>query len=93
MRIEDIVKLLNLRILNKGKSFKVNAGFTFVYIKNKKNFIFDTRKVKKFIEGVPVTHLEVIGVLKKYIRDGLRSVENKTKGGNFYVKSRRPKNS
>ena len=83
--IEDT--LLSLLTLTDSIDFK------FVYRKNKKNFIFDTRKVKKFIEGVPVTHLEVIGVLKKYIRDGLRSVENKTKGGNFYVKSRRPKNS
>ena len=38
-------------------------------------------------------HPEVIGVLKKYIRDGLRSMENKTKGGNFYAKSKESKNS
>jgi len=76
MRIEDIAELLNLRILNKGRSFKINSGVTFVYI-----------------EGVPVTPPEVMRVLKRYIRDGLRLMENKTKGGNFYVKSKGPKNS
>ena len=40
-----------------------------------------------------VIHPEVMRVLKKYIRDGLRSMENKTKGGNFYAKSKESKNS
>jgi len=83
--IEDT--LLSLLILTDSVDFK------FVYRKNNTNFVFDTRKIKKFIEGVPIMHPEVMRVLKKYIRDGLRSMENKTKGGNFYAKSKESKNS
>lgn len=28
MNIEDIVRVLNLKVINKGRSFKVNDGFT-----------------------------------------------------------------
>ena len=83
--IEDT--LLSLLTLTDSIDFK------FVYRKNNTSFVFDTRKIKKFIEGVPVMHPEVMRVLKKYIRDGLRLVENKTKGGNFYAESKEPKNS
>ena len=66
MRIEDIVKLLNLRILNKGKSFKVNAGFTcdllsVVMANASKNSVWIT--VQKHLNTVAVATLKEIGAI------------------------------
>lgn len=52
----------------------------FKYIKNKREFVFDSREIKRELEGLPFTNLEVLKFIKNYVKENLREIE-KTKGG------------
>lgn len=67
--------------------------FKFVYKKGGNSFIFDTRILKEFTDGVFLTHPEVLKFIKSYIREGLNLIEQKTKGGKPYDEGERIKNS
>jgi len=66
VRIEDTVELLNLKILNKGRSFKVKTGFTcdllsVVMAKASKDSVWIT--VQRHLNTVAVATLREIGAI------------------------------
>ena len=59
-----------------------NADVDFVYIHkvDDKEFIFDTRRIKKELDGLPVNHPKVLKYLADVIRDSLADI-NAGRGG------------
>lgn len=59
----------------------VDIEFEFKYIFNGNEFVFDTREIKKHIEGIDIDNSEVLNWIDGYINDGIREVSNKSLNG------------
>jgi anti-sigma regulatory factor (Ser/Thr protein kinase) len=55
----------------------LNVDFTYKHKKNGANYVFDTRHVKKELDGVAINHPEVLKFLKKEIMDGLSRINER----------------
>jgi anti-sigma regulatory factor (Ser/Thr protein kinase) len=57
-----------------------NPGIDFVYRHSCEGraFLFDTREIKREIEGIPINHIEVLKWIRQYIREGLSELGTHT---------------
>ncbi len=65
-KIEDTITIL---VLNEAD---IDIYFEFIY--NDKNYVFDTREIKKVLDGIPFTNYEVITWIKNNIKQGILDI-------------------
>jgi hypothetical protein len=51
-----------------------NVDFIYKHIKDDKEFVLDTREIKKILEGVPLYHKEISKYIKEMIRENLEEI-------------------
>ncbi len=67
----DIAETLIALIASNG----LTVDFTYKHKKNSKHFVFDTKDIKKELNGIPINNFEVLKLLQKNIRKELESIE------------------
>jgi len=55
----------------------LNVDFIYRHKKNGRVFVLDTRHFKKELDGIPIDHPEVLNLLRKKIRIGLKKTEKR----------------
>ncbi len=48
--------------------------YTYTHIRDDEKFIFSTIEIKKVLQELPITNIEVIGWIKEHINDGLKGL-------------------
>jgi len=51
-----------------------NINFIYKHSKNGNEYVFDTREIKKILEGVPLTNPQIIMYLKDMIKENLNAI-------------------
>lgn len=65
----EIEQTLSILILNDK-----DIDIYYEQILNDKNYIFDTREIKKVLDGIPFTNYDVMMWIKNNIKDGLNTI-------------------
>jgi len=55
----------------------INVDYIYTHMINEKEYILDTREIKKVLVDVPINHLDVINWIKINIQDGLEDIKPK----------------
>jgi anti-sigma regulatory factor (Ser/Thr protein kinase) len=51
-----------------------DVDFVFTYIKNKNNYVLDTRQMKSELDGVPINSSRVLSVIRNSLEENLRDI-------------------
>jgi nitrogen-specific signal transduction histidine kinase len=65
----EIEETLSILILNDKE-----IDIYYEHIVNNKNYVFDTREVKKVLDGIPFTNYDVMMWIKSNIKDGIETI-------------------
>ena len=52
-----------------------DVDFIYRHQRNDREYILDTRDVKREIDDVPINHVEVLNFIREHIEDGLKEIE------------------
>ena len=67
----NLVDTLYLLIINED-----DVDIKFKYIKNGKEFIFDTKQIKEILDGVSIKDPLLVDWIKTYLNDGINEINN-----------------
>ena len=70
--IGDMSKTILALIITKGGEIDI----IYNHKKNGRNFLFDTRDIKKQLKGITITNPEILTLLKENIKEGLTDIYN-----------------
>ena len=52
----------------------VDVDFIYRHLHNDREFIFDTREIKKELEDIPINHVDVLNFIREHVKEGLEEI-------------------